>query len=103
VSLDVIEHIEDDNAAIASMRDSLKTGGTLILSVPALSRLYGPKDIEIGHYRRYDRMVLLDVLSRNGFEPTFVRYWNVLGVFPAERVAPGGDPPAGAGRSESMR
>jgi SAM-dependent methyltransferase len=78
----VIEHIEDDRAAVRRMRDALAPGGTLILSVPALSALYGPKDREVGHYRRYDREALLRLMDRADLEVRFCRYWNLLGVLP---------------------
>jgi len=80
VALDVIEHIEDDVAAVAAMRDVLAPGGRLVLSVPAMSSLYGPKDVAIGHYRRYDRGPLVELLERQGFRVASVRYWNLVGV-----------------------
>lgn len=82
VALDVIEHIEDDHAALVSMHRALKPTGELVLSVPALSELYGPKDEAIGHFRRYDRQPLLDALRRAGFDVMQVRYWNAIGVLP---------------------
>lgn len=82
ISLDVIEHIEDDMKAVEKMRATLKPGGTLVLSVPAMSVLYGPKDVEVGHYRRYDKQQLIDVLSSGGFDIQSCRFWNVLGVLP---------------------
>ena len=42
MSLNVIEHIEDDRAALERFRRALKPSGRLILSFPALSWLYGP-------------------------------------------------------------
>lgn len=82
VALDVIEHIEDDVAALAHMRSALKPKGTLVISVPALKKLYGPKDVAVGHYRRYDRADFLEVLGRAGFEVESCRYWNALGIVP---------------------
>lgn len=82
IALDVIEHIEDDLGALRSMREALKPTGTLVLSVPSLSWLYGPKDAELGHYRRYDKAVLVDRLAGSGFELRTCRYWNALGVVP---------------------
>ena len=82
VALDVIEHIDDDEAALVIMREALTPDGTLVLSVPAMSRLFGPKDVEVGHYRRYDREPLLEVVRRAGFEVQTCRFWNVLGVAP---------------------
>lgn len=82
VSLDVIEHIEDDRRALAIMRRAIKDTGRLVLSVPALSRLYGPKDEQIGHFRRYDRAPLVALIEESGFTVDSVRYWNVIGVLP---------------------
>ncbi len=82
VALDVIEHIEDDIAALETIRAALKADGHLVLSVPALSRLYGPKDVAVGHYRRYDKQDLLDRLAKAGYRVDSCRYWNALGVLP---------------------
>ena len=81
-ALDVIEHIEDDMVALKAMRAALRPEGRLVVSVPALPSLYGPKDIEVGHYRRYDRARLLSVLDQAGFETERCRYWNLVGVLP---------------------
>lgn len=82
IALDVIEHIEDDREALEQIRAALAPSGRLILTVPALSALYGPRDVEVGHYRRYDRAALLAVLDRAGFEVDACRFWNLLGVAP---------------------
>jgi SAM-dependent methyltransferase len=82
IALDVIEHIEDDLAALRHLRRALVPSGRLILSVPALSRLFGPKDVAVGHYRRYDRQPLCDLLARAGFAVERRRFWNALGVLP---------------------
>ncbi len=82
VCLDVLEHIEDDRRALAILRRCLKSDGRLILSLPALSTLYGPKDLAVGHYRRYDKRGLLALLREGGFAVERVRYWNALGLVP---------------------
>lgn len=82
VALDVIEHVEDDLGALRSIKRALAPHGRLVLSVPALSWLYGPKDRHVGHFRRYDRLPLLDVVRRAGFDVLSCRYWNILGVAP---------------------
>lgn len=63
VCLDVIEHIEDDAKAMSELMAMLKVGGRLILTVPAIPSLYGPKDIEVGHYRRYDKKKFKNCLA----------------------------------------
>jgi SAM-dependent methyltransferase len=81
-ALDVIEHIEDDRGALLRMREALKPDGRLVLSVPALSWLYGPKDKEVGHYRRYDKEALVQALEGAGFTVERIRFWNGIGVLP---------------------
>jgi SAM-dependent methyltransferase len=82
VALDVLEHIEDDLGAARALLDVLRPGGTAVVSMPAMSALYGPKDEAIGHWRRYDRDGFVALLERAGFEVEAVRFWNVLGVLP---------------------
>jgi 2-polyprenyl-3-methyl-5-hydroxy-6-metoxy-1,4-benzoquinol methylase len=82
VALDVIEHIEDDIEAVRKMRAALKPSGTLVLSVPALSLLYGKKDVDVGHFRRYNREELIATITASGLDVVSCRYWNILGVVP---------------------
>jgi 2-polyprenyl-3-methyl-5-hydroxy-6-metoxy-1,4-benzoquinol methylase len=82
VALDVIEHVEDDAAALRHLRDSLRDGGRLIMSVPSIPALFGPKDVRIGHFRRYRRAELVRLVSSSGFLVHSVRYWNLAGVVP---------------------
>lgn len=62
-ALDVLEHIQDDHAALAQWCGWLRPGGKLLISVPAHSRRWGPGDVWAGHYRRYDRGPLVGLLS----------------------------------------
>jgi SAM-dependent methyltransferase len=73
VLLDVLEHIEDDVALLARLRSRLRPGGHLVLKVPAMPSLYSPMDEAIGHWRRYGRRGLTQVISRAGLE--VVRVW----------------------------
>jgi protein-L-isoaspartate O-methyltransferase len=78
VLLDVLEHIEDDAALLARLRARLGPGGHLILKVPAMPSLYSPMDEAIGHWRRYDKSGLTEVISRSGLE--VVRIWSFNAV-----------------------
>lgn len=80
VALDVIEHIEDDVAAVAALARAMRPGGRLVLSVPALPALYGPKDEAVGHYRRYTPASLGAAVRGARLEIERMRWWNVLGV-----------------------
>jgi SAM-dependent methyltransferase len=74
VLLDVLEHIEDDVALLTRLGAKLGPGGHLILKVPAMPSLYCPMDEAIGHWRRYDKIGLTQVIPRAGLEA--VRVWS---------------------------
>jgi SAM-dependent methyltransferase len=80
LALNVIEHIEEDSAAMRSMREMLVPGGRAIVLVPALPWLYGPLDRELGHARRYDRDALVSLLEHAGLRIEHLFYFNLLGV-----------------------
>ena len=51
---DVIEHIEEDAAAVRWIFDRLRPGGLFLATVPAFQWLFSDHDRALGHYRRYD-------------------------------------------------
>ena len=71
---DVLEHIEDDEAAVAAVERLLKPGGVAVISVPAYQWLFGHHDHQLGHYRRYTRRSLTS-LFRRGFAIEASRYY----------------------------
>lgn len=80
ICLNVLEHVERDEAALRNLRAVLAPGGRLALLVPALPSLYGRIDASIGHHRRYARAGLAALLRRTGFAIESLRYFNILGV-----------------------
>jgi trans-aconitate methyltransferase len=52
--LDVLEHIEEDEAVLAQIHGALKTGGTLLVTVPQHKWLWSATDVSSCHVRRYD-------------------------------------------------
>jgi SAM-dependent methyltransferase len=64
---EVLEHIEDDRAALTEVARVLRVGGVLALSVPANPKLFGPSDVWAGHVRRYTRPELLQACADAGF------------------------------------
>lgn len=63
---DVLEHIEDDVAALRALLPALGEGGKIVLTVPAYPSLYGPHDNLLHHHRRYTRRALFDAVERAG-------------------------------------
>jgi len=91
--LDVLEHIEDDRAALESARDLTRTGGVLLLTVPALPWLWSRHDEANDHHRRYRPGGLRDVPGRAGFQVESVRYffaWTVAPMLLRRWLAPAG-------------
>jgi len=88
-AFDVIEHIEDDRAALASIAAKLKRGGTLVLTVPAHPWLWSAHDTVNHHKRRYSKRALNRLVGRSPLKLTKIGYFNSL-LFPlavAKRVA----------------
>lgn len=81
LALDVIEHVKDDIGAIAEMRRVLRSGGTVIVTVPAFKFLWGPTDIFFHHYRRYRLHELKSKIERSGFSVFKSSYFNTF-LFP---------------------
>lgn len=80
--VNVLEHIEDDKAALAGFRRITKPGGHLMLFVPALQFLFSDLDALVGHYRRYHRLELERLVRAAGFEIVESRYFDALGILP---------------------
>jgi SAM-dependent methyltransferase len=65
-ALDVVEHVERDEAALAEICRVLKPGGTLVLSVPAYRFLWSSHDVALHHKRRYTARALRAIVARAG-------------------------------------
>ncbi|HLC63947.1 MAG TPA: class I SAM-dependent methyltransferase [Patescibacteria group bacterium] len=80
--LDVLEHLQDDDLIIKQVYNQLLEAGRLIIVVPAYRFLYGKRDRTLGHYRRYLKKDLVNLLKKNGFKIHLIRHWNMLGFLP---------------------
>ena len=80
--INVLEHIEDDEAELALIRRVLPPHGRAFVFVPALAWLYGRFDQQIGHFRRDTRNELEDKCRRAGFRIVKSGYFDALGILP---------------------
>jgi SAM-dependent methyltransferase len=67
VLLNVLEHIEDDEAAMAELFRIVRPGGAVIIELPAKDSLFDVYDRVLMHHRRYDMPGLLASLRKAGF------------------------------------
>ncbi|MEW6468613.1 MAG: methyltransferase [Bacteroidota bacterium] len=79
-ALNVVEHIENDNLALANASRLLRPGGTLIILVPAWQFLYNRFDKELCHYKRYVKKQLEGLFTQNGLQVKRSMYFNALGI-----------------------
>ena len=82
ISINVLEHIEDDLLALNNMKNILPSGGVIILLVPAHSRLYNRFDKNAGHHRRYDKGQLSLLAEKLDMRVLKNRYFNFFGILP---------------------
>lgn len=80
VAINVIEHVDDDVAAVRQLASLLAPRGQLLVYVPALPLLFGTVDEALGHFRRYTRGSLAKLLQEAGLDPEPPRYMNLLGT-----------------------
>lgn len=80
VMINVLEHIEDDTAALSSLKRLLTPEGKVCVLVPAHKALYAPIDSRFGHYRRYSKVELKSRLDHAGFDAEVCRYFNPIGA-----------------------
>jgi SAM-dependent methyltransferase len=88
-TLDVIEHIDDDVAALREMRRVARPEGRLLVTVPAYPALWSSHDELNHHRRRYTRETLLAAVERAGWQPLRTTFFNslLLPVAAAYRLA----------------
>lgn len=88
-AFDVIEHIDDDQAAIASIATRLKPSGKFVMTVPAHQWMWSAHDVVNHHRRRYSKRRLKSLIEGSPLKLERIGYFNSL-LFPlavAERLS----------------
>ena len=80
VSVNVFEHIANDEAAIKAVYTLLEPGGRFTVLVPCHPALLGRFDRDIGHHRRYTKRELRRKLEASGFVVERIRRSNPVGA-----------------------
>jgi SAM-dependent methyltransferase len=65
-TLDIVEHVNDDDAALSEIARVAAPGAVLLLSAPLHPSRWTPFDDFVGHRRRYDPQELLAKLAHHG-------------------------------------
>ena len=79
--LDVVEHVEDDVAALKAIADCLKPGGKILITVPAHQWMWSAHDVVNHHKRRYSKAGLTRAMRAAGLGWSRLGYFNSL-LFP---------------------
>jgi 2-polyprenyl-3-methyl-5-hydroxy-6-metoxy-1,4-benzoquinol methylase len=86
--LDVLEHVEDERAALKAIARRLRPGGTILITVPQHPWMWSGHDIANHHFRRYTKATLRRAISDAGLKLTMLESFNSL-LFPlaaADRI-----------------
>ena len=78
---DVLEHLEQDVAALAAVKNLLAPGGKILLTVPAYQWLWSGHDVFLHHKRRYGVAELLNKIQISGLYPEKMSHFNTF-LFP---------------------
>jgi SAM-dependent methyltransferase len=84
--LDVLEHVEEDQAALASIARKLKAGGRILITVPAHPWMWSAHDEVNHHKRRYTRKTLRGAIEAAGLRVEMLSWFNSL-LFPLAATA----------------
>ena len=86
---DVLEHVQQPLDLCREAARVVRSGGHLIMTVPACPWLWSHDDVQAGHYRRYTVPGVRHLMRSAGFEPLEVRAFFaplVLPVFMAKSL-----------------
>ena len=77
ILMNVLEHIKDDAAVLAKLKQRLKAAGRVVVLVPSGPWAFGMIDERLGHYRSYARTLMAWL----GLKIEKMRYYNFIDVW----------------------
>lgn len=77
-AFDVLEHVEDDGPALTTLVSMARPGGWIVVTVPAIQRLWGSHDRRLHHVRRYDPARLRRLAADAGVDIVYATWFNTL-------------------------
>jgi 2-polyprenyl-3-methyl-5-hydroxy-6-metoxy-1,4-benzoquinol methylase len=80
LALNVVEHIENDTLAIQNAKSLLRANGKLVVLVPAGQWLFNSLDIELGHFKRYSKIGIRNLMLSAGLKVDYCRYFNAAAI-----------------------
>ncbi len=80
-TINVLEHIEHHGVIVKELFAKLKPGGRIKVFVPARQEIFSNMDEHVGHYRRYDKKMVRQILEEAGFRVTYCQYYDFAGYF----------------------
>ena len=78
-SINVFEHISDDNSALVELAEKLETGSRIFIWVPAFPILFSKFDTFVGHRRRYTKKSLEALIENAGLRVINIKFADSLG------------------------
>ena len=83
--LDVLEHVDEDQAALESIARKLAPRGRILVTVPAYQWMWSAHDVAHHHKRRYSKRGLRRVAEAAGLKVQRIGYFNSL-LFPIAAI-----------------
>ena len=99
LAMEIVEHTDDDRAAVARLAELARPGGAVVITVPALPELFSEFDAATGHRRRYVPETLRQAFSGSGLQIERLLWWGswLVPLLKLQRGHPrrrDGEPPA---------
>lgn len=82
IYINVLEHVQHDEEEMKLVHKCLKPGGKVCMYVPAMQSIYGKFDAKVGHYRRYSKKGLKEVMENAGYKVLRINYSDIVGILP---------------------